>query len=226
MCLPRCLRALASWSAARSSRWRSAFSTTTASRSSGRSAKALRMASACSTWIRPAARAVRVRSRPSRPVASRIARWAAGRVVRVRWACQLAVEVAPVAAATSMRSAWASSRVSSSASWALAAWTSSRVAVVSSGSIDQSGTVATEARVERTPATAVDTRWGWFAIAVMGQFQHRPPTLARSRNALVDKGFRCFGCGRKVAFQRGLRWSRQARPAVGPSVLRWDPAHP
>ena len=108
---PRCLRALASWSAARSSRWCSAFSTTSGSRSSGRSARARRIASACSTCTRPAARAARVRSRPSRAVGEPHRPVGSGRrVVRVRWACQLAVEVAPVAAATSMRSAWASSR--------------------------------------------------------------------------------------------------------------------
>ena len=64
-------------------------------------------------------------------------------MVRVAWACQFAVEVAPGAAATSVRSAWASSRASSSASWAFAACTSSMVAVVSAGSIDHTGTPAT-----------------------------------------------------------------------------------
>ena len=44
-----------------------------------------------------------------------------------------------------MRSAWARSRASSSASWALADWTSSMAAVVSVASIDQTGTSATEA---------------------------------------------------------------------------------
>ncbi len=53
------------------------------------------MASACSTWMAPAASAVRVRSWSSRPWASRIARCAWARVVRVAWACQFAVEVAP-----------------------------------------------------------------------------------------------------------------------------------
>ena len=101
------------------------------------------MASACSTWTRPAASAARVGSWSSRPLASRIARCAAGRVVRVRWACQLAVEVAPALAAISIRSAWARSRASSSASWALADWISAMAAVVSVASIDQTGTPAT-----------------------------------------------------------------------------------
>ena len=66
-------------------------------------------------------------------------------MVRVAWACQFAVEVAPVSAATSIRSAWDSSRASSSASWALADWTSAMVAVVSVASIDHTGSPATEA---------------------------------------------------------------------------------
>ena len=102
------------------------------------------MASACSTWIWPVARAVRVGSWSSRPSASRMTRCAATRVVRVVWACQLAVEVAPVWAAISVRSAWARSRAFSSASWACAAWTSAIAAVVSVGSIDHTGVPATE----------------------------------------------------------------------------------
>ena len=73
---------------------------------------------------------------PHRPVRG-------GRVVRVRWACQLAVEVAPVLPAMSIRSACARTLASSSASWALADWISARAAVVSAASIDHTGIPAT-----------------------------------------------------------------------------------
>ena len=69
------------------------------------------MASACSTWTGLASAAevvvLEVRRDP-------------GAVV-VAWACQFAVEVAPVAAATSVRSAWDSSLASSSTRWAFVA---------------------------------------------------------------------------------------------------------
>ncbi len=72
---PRCFRALASWSAASSSRCCSAFSRTSGSRSSGSSARARRMASACSTWTRPSAKrgpggvvALEAVGEPHRPV--------------------------------------------------------------------------------------------------------------------------------------------------------------
>ena len=97
------------------------------------------MASACSTWTRPAASAWRVRSWSSSPWASRIARCAATRVVRVAWACQFAVEVAPVCAAISIWSAWARTRAWSSVTWAARALSSWRAVVVSAASIDQTG---------------------------------------------------------------------------------------
>ena len=103
-----------------------------------RSASALRITRACSASTWPWASAVRVGSWLSRPWASRRVRNAAGRVVLV-WAYQFAVEVAPVWPAISVRSAWVSSRASSSASWAFAAWTSERAAVVSMGSMDHTG---------------------------------------------------------------------------------------
>ena len=144
------------------------------SRSSGRSVRARRMASACSTCTAPVASAVRVRSWPSRPSASRMARWAWTRVVRVVWACQLAVEVAPVAAGSSMRSACLRTRAWSSVTWAAKAPSWSRAAVVSAGSIDQIGTAATEPSAERASATAEITRCGCCAIAVMGPIPALP----------------------------------------------------
>jgi hypothetical protein len=113
---PRTLSALASNSAARSTRCRSALVTRPGSSSCGSSARARRMISACSTWSScPAASAALVRSWPSRPWASRMSRCAAALVVRVRWACQFAVEAAPVWEGSSMRSAWVRTRVWSSA---------------------------------------------------------------------------------------------------------------
>src|SRR4051812_4408248 len=61
-------------------------------------------------------------------------------------------------------------------------------AVVSAGSIDQTGTSAAAWSRSRAPASARVTGGGWGAIAVMGQFQHRPPTVARARNPFVDNG--------------------------------------
>ncbi len=89
------------------------------------------MTSACSTWTLPSVKALRVNARCSSASANRIARWAWGRVVLVVTACQLAVDDLAVSPAMSMRSAWVSSRASSSASWALAEWTSARALMVS-----------------------------------------------------------------------------------------------
>ncbi len=154
-----------------------------------------RITSACSTWILPSASAVRVGSCWSRPWAVRIIRCAADRVVRVATACQFAVEDAAVLPAIWSRSAWARSRACSSATWAARALSSRRVAVVSVGSIDHTEASATEDSSERASATAELTRWGWFAIAVMGPFQHRPPTVEGPVNGCpqgIPKLFQAF----------------------------------
>jgi hypothetical protein len=90
-----------------------------------------------------------------------MSRWASRRVVWVRWACQLAVEVAPVSAGRPIRSAWDSSRASISVSCAFAFCTSSMVAIVSAASIDHTLASATWVRSARASATARVTRWVW-----------------------------------------------------------------
>ena len=122
---PRFFSALASWSAARSSRCRSAL--LDAARGRGRRAGRRGRGG----WPRPARRGSgprrarsRVRSWSSRPGRAASSGARPGGWCGWWWACQFAVEVAPVWPATSMRSAWVRSRASSSASWALAAWTS------------------------------------------------------------------------------------------------------
>ena len=69
------------------------------------------------------------------------------------------------------------------------------------------------------------TGCGWWAIAVMALFQHRPPTLGRGPESPCGQGIPgALDCGRLVDFQRGLRWSRQARRAVVGSSPEPQPA--
>jgi len=105
------------------------------------------------------------------PAASRTVRWAAPGVVWMWWASQVAVDGAPVWPGTSSDVACVTSRASSSASWAFAAWTSLMAVVVSAASIDHNGTPATAPSWSRTPAIARVTRCGWCAIAVMTPIQ-------------------------------------------------------
>ena len=186
----------------------------------GRSARALRMASACSTWTRPCGeRAWRVWSRLSSPSASRIdpVRGGAGgagggarassrsRTRRCRRRCRCA-------------SAWDRSRAFELGELGLGGLDSS----IGGGGL---GGVHRPHRHPRDLAELIahtSERPG-DRVRLVRDRCHGPipaPTTdtRRGRNALVDKGFRCLGCGRKVAFQRGLRWSRQARPAVGERV--------
>ena len=138
-------------------------------------------------------------------------RCAAARVVLVWWASQVAVEVAPDRPGMSSASAWATSRASSSASWAFAAWTSLMAVVVSVASIDHNGTPATAPSWSRTPAIARVTRCGWCAIAVMTPIQAATTDSPTGPEALVHKGKRSRP---GVGSAGWLRGSRQARPAV------------
>ena len=116
--------------------------------------------------------------------------------------------------ATSTVSAWVSSRVLSSASWASARSTSSITAVVSAASIDHSGTSATSDSWSRTAATAPVTRWAWWAVAVMEPIQAPTTDSPPARKPVLHKGNR-RSC-------RGFE-TVAARPPQPPTAKRTRP---
>ena len=157
-------------------------------------------------------------------------RWAARRVVWVWWASQFAVEVAPVWPATSTVSAWVSSRVLSSASWASARSTSSITAVVSAASIDHNGTSATCDSWSRTAATAPVTRWAWCAVAVMEPIQAPTTDTPPARKPVLHKGNRRSRGGFETVAARPPQppaaTAAMVRPSVSPPGFETVAARP
>ncbi len=155
--LPRLRSPRASKCAAWPIRCRSACSTRSGSRWSGRSSTARMIIRAWSTSRSPAASAWWTGGWCSRPAASLVLRCASVRVIRVAWAHQFATEVAPTCSATPTVPAWPATRASSSATRAPARVSSVSVAAVSVVSIDHSEASVTWSRRVWRSATARDT---------------------------------------------------------------------
>ena len=178
---------------------------------------ALRMASACSTWTRPSASAVRVCVAAARaPSASRTTPCAARRVVRVAAACQFAVEDAAVSPGRSIRLAWDSAR----------AFELGELSLGAQELFDQGGGLGGVHRPHRHPRDLTEliahaSERPGDRVGLVGDRCHGPipapttdtgtvpgmPLWTRDSGALAVDG--------KWTFQRALRWSRQARPALG-----------
>ena len=181
------------------------------------------MTSACSTWRWPCGEGGAGQVMGLETVRDAHGAVCAGRVVRVRWACQFAVEVAPEGTAISVRSAWASTRALSSASWASAA----EHVVEGRGGlggvhrphrrVGHRGESGAASATPGSPGAGGSRSLSW----VHSSTRHRHSKVAGIPVwTTVSGAWLCTESGRFGALggsAQRLRWSRQARPAVGGS---------